>query len=229
VNVMSDIQVIYDLSKEYFENNPESIEFELSKGVLGDRLNIGTTKTEAVCKALEGEYQFIKNDRGKLTIDKQSFNVWLELQNDKQIQTLKMQEIRMNYSQLVSEIEQLKSNIEKANKVLTEKQDEKDQLNNQLKELEQIKAEKDNELENIRKNIEAEKEAIRKQNQENIDYIWRNQRIIEEIERTKDNVFANWEPSLTWRILHNGTKKELEFHIDRAKNRLEILRRDARI
>jgi len=161
------INIIEDLAKEYFANNPKSNSFDINKGVLGTKLEVGTTKTEAISKGLEAEYSFIKNNRGFIRIDRKGFFEFEILYEEQSKHISTMVEIKTKFPQLAKSIEYYKLTIEKDSIALAEKEKENTELKNQAEELEKKANDLDNstiEIKNKLENLNSQYEKLKEEN-----------------------------------------------------------------
>lgn len=179
---------IINMIWDYFANNPDSNTYELPKGVLTAKLNIGQTKAETISKVFCNEYAFAQNGRGKLIIDKRKFDMWSKLNDELQSQEITKDEIEQNYPILSKTIEEHGKKLKEWQGKMTQMQDEIKSLQIQIQKVEetskglpeQIKVLRDKktqiELENKKMQEERAKEVKEMQELQKKD----NQRMLDE-------------------------------------------------
>lgn len=129
------IDVLIELAKEYFSSNEESNIFELSKAHLGSKLGVGINKQGRICMALVGEYPFIKDGKGFLTVERQGFKEWLKLAEQRKSQEERRKSINEEYPALMEEIKDWESKLENAERNMAGFRETRDKLKARFDEL----------------------------------------------------------------------------------------------
>jgi DNA repair exonuclease SbcCD ATPase subunit len=222
---MEEINMIEDMAKEYFEANPNSNNYIINKAVLGTKLEIGTTKTEAVSKGLEIEYPFIKNGRGLITIDRKGFFEFEILSEEQSKHISTMVEIKMKYPQLAKSIVNYKEIIDKDSKILAEKEKENQELTNQANELEQKVNDLTNSTNETKSKLENLKPQYDKLKEEN-DLIIKeyNEKTEAEIQKIKEETQAKKEEAeAKLNKAKEENKKAIEEHNKKLKEEQKLI------
>jgi DNA repair exonuclease SbcCD ATPase subunit len=213
------IVMIEDIAKEYFANNPKSNSFDINKAVLGTKLEVGTTKTEAISKGLEAEYPFIKNNRGFIRIDRKGFSEFEILYEEQSKHIASFVEIKVKYPKLVKSIEYYKAMIEKDSLIIAEKEKENQELVNQANELEQKVKDLENNSNEVKSKLENLNSQYDKMKEEN-DLIVKeyNEKTEAEIQRLNKEVQAKKEyDENRLKKAKEDSKKAIEEHNRKVK------------
>lgn len=131
------LDIIVNMAREYFESNPDSLSFDISRAILEDKAGIGTTKAISECKKLAFDYNFIKLGRGKLTIDKIKFLMWHRLNEQQKKQEITFEDLYRSYPEKVKNIGENEERIEYLKNKVKELDDRLDKQKREIAELEE--------------------------------------------------------------------------------------------
>lgn len=116
------IQIVVDLSMDYFRDNQDSQSYQLSKAVIGDKLDVGINKQGVICKTLVNDYAFIQDSKGFLIIDRKGFEEWLTDLQEKQEQEERQKELYKRDSAASKAKEEIDKHMAELDKLISEKE-----------------------------------------------------------------------------------------------------------
>lgn len=158
-----EFNIIIEMVRRFFEDNPEESYYEIPKAMIGSKLDIGSTKTEVICKSISQEFPFIENGRGKLTVNRVNFLEWNRLVGEEKSLEQQNSEIASKYNALTRVIDLTKQLIEKRTEQIKVYETENEKLKSQLEDIDKRLEEKQKvkaELEEKRLKLKGKEKEI---------------------------------------------------------------------
>lgn len=163
------IEILSELSAQYFKDNPNSTEFQLQKALFGSKLGVGINKQGRICKALSEEYPFITESKGFITIERKGLEELSSILAEKKEAKETLRQQYQEHEALRQEISDLHYKIHSNEEILNPERETRDELKAKIQDFEKEHGnltKENEELESKLKNIREKKEINDKQKAE---------------------------------------------------------------